>query len=636
MVPELPRVPIPHEVDLINKPRSIQVNHCRNPHCANYGVPARTEKQGPGPSPDRDMNYKTHSTSKGQVPSIRCKSCQNNPPLKSNAGIASEVARLIDAGGLRPKAETLCCRNSDCENHARPIALNRGRYHRVGRRPSGRGYYFQCKACRRKTLVSDSPPRIHRNNQALAVDIFGRIANKSPVRGTIRASGVNSASAYYTTVDFIGSRCRAHSGAFDRALIDGRLKLPESMVVESDAQEYTLNWESRLDRRNVVLSSYCTAHSDSGYILGMHLNFDGKTDPFAVHVESAQRGDMEVPAAFRRYSQYWLAGDELTSGRAMQGRVKKHGRLDLVRQMASIYASAEKRADVEDIELHTHDDGVLRTPYLKRGPQVHLPYTVYAHWILLRRILDGAGVKRLQANMDVDSSARAAFLCAFLDEIRRGDAHGFFVRYTKYQTIDTRKRILMKARAARARFAASLPPAVRRNDVEVARRIMRAGMDEARPYGPWDDRWVVHPFPTINEPHKAVSWLTALNSLDGEQKVDMFLAAGIARIDNVFMKTRRLFSALERPVGTSSGHNRVWHGYAPYNPGMVEKYLAIFRATHNFVFVGEDDRTPAMRLGFAKKPLDYEDILWPGERIPRRRRTRRKGKASGVAEVGRP
>lgn len=87
----------------------------------------------------------------------------------------------------------------------------------------------------------------------------------------------------------------------------------------------------------------------------------------------------------------------------------------------------------------------------------------------------------------------------------------------------------------------------------------------------------------------------------------MFLDAGLARIDNVFMKTRRLFSALERPVGTSSMQNRVWHGYAPYNPGMLEKYLAIFRATHNFVFVGNDGKTPPMRLGFARLESQYTE-----------------------------
>ena len=40
-----------------------------------------------------------------------------------------------------------------------------------------------------------------------------------------------------------------------------------------------------------------------------------------------------------------------------------------------------------------------------------------------------------------------------------------------------------------------------------------------------------------------------------------------------------------------------WHGYAPYNVAMLEKYVTIFGAVNNFVFVG-NGATPAMRLGF--------------------------------------
>ena len=110
------------------------------------------------------------------------------------------------------------------------------------------------------------------------------------------------------------------------------------------------------------------------------------------------------------------------------------------------------------------------------------------------------------------------------------------------------------------------------------------------------------------------------------QKADLFLRAGLARVDNVFQRTRRLINALERPIGTSSGYNTVWHGYAPYNPEMVQIYLTVFRAVHNFVWASKlDGMTPAMRLGFVKKPLALEDILWPGQRIPRPKRSRRKG-----------
>ena len=123
-----------------------------------------------------------------------------------------------------------------------------------------------------------------------------------------------------------------------------------------------------------------------------------------------------------------------------------------------------------------------------------------------------------------------------------------------------------------------------------------------------------------------MSWQTPNTTLDENRKADMFLRSGLATVDNVFLKTRRLFNALERPIGTSSSHNKVWHGYAPDRPDMLEKYLTIFRTVHNFVYVGEDGATPAMRLGIAKQPLDFEDIVWPGQRIPRPKRSRRRGK----------
>ena len=130
-------------------------------------------------------------------------------------------------------------------------------------------------------------------------------------------------------------------------------------------------------------------------------------------------GDMERPEAFREHAQYWLAGDELKAGRALARKYKLR-RDELEQQIRNLYAEAITRADVENIELQDLNPD-LRTPFLRNGMQVHLPYTVYAHWFLLHRLLLGAGVKQVQANMDIDSMSRAAFLCAFSEEVKRGD-----------------------------------------------------------------------------------------------------------------------------------------------------------------------------------------------------------------------
>ena len=133
--------------------------------------------------------------------------------------------------------------------------------------------------------------------------------------------------------------------------------------------------------------------------------------------------------------------------------------------------------------------------------------------------------------------------------------------------------------------------------------LMKRSLQFGQRYGKWDDEWFEHPNPNMGEPHKAMSWLTPDDALEEDTVAEMFLRAGIARVDNVFQLTRRLFSALEKPIGTPSHLNAVWPGYQPYNPTLIQNYLTIFRAVNNFIQVGTDGRTPAIRLGLMERPM---------------------------------
>jgi len=75
------------------------------------------------------------------------------------------------------------------------------------------------------------------------------------------------------------------------------------------------------------------------------------------------------------------------------------------------------------------------------------------------------------------------------------------------------------------------------------------------------------------------------------------------------MQARRRISILERPLHSASSSGRVWNGYGAYNPSTVIKLLAIFRAFTNFVLVGKDKKTPAMRLGLADRPYSYDEVI---------------------------
>ena len=604
-----PRVPL-GVANPLNPSADIQINHCRMPDCDNYGIPARTTPVKTGPSADRDLHYKVASTNKGRVSALVCKCCGEKPPIKSNQGIAEELARISD-----PLLGTdRGCTRKDCKNHGKSAEGNPDLYYKWGMHKRSGRPRRGCKSCGTRFLIGMEPPRIHPQHHHLASTVFSRVVNKAPVRRTLAGAGmVDKPQIYYDLIRFIQRRCNHLIGGLERAMLRGQVPLPAKLHLVTDLQQYQLNWTDRLDKRNPMFSAVCTVDKDSRYIFGLHANYDPDVDSFAIAKESADRDDLERSEAFRRHARLWLPGDELKGGRAAGERIGFDRVREIQRQLTAIYASAESRDDVEDREFREMHPG-FHNPQAGKGMQVHAPYTVYAHFFLVRDVLLGAGVRKVEYSMDCESLLRGAFLSAWCDEVKQGTAHGFYVRHAKYQTVTERENAKTDARIRLKAFRDALPEEQRH---EAALLMMTHNFEAATAYGKWQDRWFPHPLPTMNEPEKAVCWLTQReDEFDSRTVAGMAMRAGLGPVDNVFQLTRRFMNALERPIGTSSGYNTVWHGYAPYNPAMLQQYLDLFRTAHNFCHTGDDKKTPAMRLGLAEKPLSYDDILWPGQVPP--------------------
>lgn len=73
-----------------------------------------------------------------------------------------------------------------------------------------------------------------------------------------------------------------------------------------------------------------------------------------------------------------------------------------------------------------------------------------------------------------------------------------------------------------------------------------------------------------------------------------------------------MHKGLERPISTSSSFQRRWHGYNAYNPAIIIKLLDIFRVFYNYIEVGKDGQTPAMRLGLAKSNIEMDNVVHYG------------------------
>ncbi len=130
--------------------------------------------------------------------------------------------------------------------------------------------------------------------------------------------------------------------------------------------------------------------------------------------------------------------------------------------------------------------------------------------------------------------------------------------------------------------------------------------------GKWQDRWMLHPFPNMSEPEKAVCYLTDYRDYDEDHLARLYNKASLHAIDCFFMQVRRRLLLLERPITTASGASRTWYGYSAYNPETIVKMLGIFRVFYNYYLAGQDKKTPAMRLGLAKGKVGLEDIIYFG------------------------
>jgi hypothetical protein len=143
----------------------------------------------------------------------------------------------------------------------------------------------------------------------------------------------------------------------------------------------------------------------------------------------------------------------------------------------------------------------------------------------------------------------------------------------------------------------------------------------------------------MREPSKLICWLTDIEPLAADPKARedqlnhharLHLKASVTEVDRFFMQVRRALTMAERGVVSASSDRRLWFGKNAYNPAVLVKLLEVFRTYFNYCEVGQDKKTPAMRMGLARGPVAPEDILYFESAPPagQRRRAPRKDPAA--------
>jgi hypothetical protein len=402
----------------------------------------------------------------------------------------------------------------------------------------------------------------------------------------------------YRKIDFFHNQCQAFVGQRERQLID-KLCL-ERVYIASDRQEFIVNWAHTTDKRNIILKAIASAEMRSGYIFGMHTNFDPFLDHHEVRKSAEEIEDHLKDPAFRRFARVWMEVDRQGTPRA---RKLENDPVPLGALESSIEQRYLETLKRPEIEASDDPDISARLPY--RGLQIREEYTLYGHFFFLQKLLKNAG--KVRFFLDQDTGIRAACLSAFKDEVRTAKCDAFYVSINKDLTNNEKLGRCAEGKRKMEEIKDMYPHLT---DREIRILGITEEMKRMKTIGRWSDRWLKYPFPDKSEPEKAVCYLTNRNDYDETHMANLYHMASLKAIDSYFNQIRTRISCLQHSKYSSSNTGRRWYGYQPYNPALVQKLLDMMRVYYNYSLKSKiDKKTPAMRLGLARGPISVEDIL---------------------------
>lgn len=544
----------------------IQVNHCKNALCSNFGVPAL---QSRGRVEGGAGSYRLSGTERqGRV--LTCHVCRQSTTMYSNVAVAEEVARFDP---IRQRTFSASCNKPGCSSAGRSLRDFPGLYLTHGTTRIGEPRH-RCKACG-GTFSTGAPIRTQKRPE-LNREVLKLLVNKVPMRRICEVLDVNAATLY-SKLGYLAEVTAQFSSRQEARLLTGEVSLARAYV-SVDRQDHVLNWGSQLDRRNTALGAVGAVENKSGYVLAMQLNFDPECDPQDVEADAIAHGDYEVPPVHRRYARLWLRGDyEAAAGRAT--------------------AAPD---DIEEAERENIDG---KPPH--SGMQVHLGATYYGLFFHLKELLQH--VERTRFFLDRDPGLDSACLAAFVSEVHARRVDAFIVKGGKELTVDKKKIKIAHANRELEQFIkrAQVP------EGESAR--LHFVIDRLRTHMALADKldWFEYPLADMADSSKAIQYLTNFGEYDIGHLANLYMLATLRGVDRFFMQVRRRLSLLERPIATANSGRRAWHGYAAYSPLVAQRILHIFRGYYNFCLVGEDHLTPAMRLGLIDHPVALDTLSGP-------------------------
>ena len=582
----------------------IQVNGCGAPDCENFGLSPAPKERIPKESnretddrqiPEMPEPFRIQGTGLNSA-SLTCKSCEARKQageysgsitsaLKSNQAVAQELHRI---------SRYLSGPDLNCPNGC---TCDGGEIKRRGKTASGSQRY-QCLSCR-KTFTPKKRNRSHRRPETNK-QFFKLLVNRVPLRRIAEILSIHP-KTLYGKIDFLHRQCLDFAS---RREIELKKMDRSRLYLATDRQVQISNWTQRKDKRNCEVYGIATACLRTGYVFAFNFNFDASVDQDQIEKHAIEIGDYDRPKYHRNYARVWLKQEFADATKRSSRRTEQLAAGSLaeeVQRKAAFDSAVNVSGSSEDF------DSTTRLP--AKGVLIHNEYTMTAHFFLLRQLLDSVG--RTRFYMDQDTGMRGAYIAAFRDKILDGESDGFLIRASKDKTVDAKRQLVRDAQELISEYAgASFQKMSRKERKEVINRMLIDRIQKPLSFPNSPEKWVQYPEATMVESEKMIAAITRTDRYSLDHQASLLQMGSLHSVDRFFMQIRRAISCFERPFGSGTSGRRVWYGYSPYNPDRYSQLGDIYRVYYNYCKPNDKGKTPAMRLGLAKGPVDLEKIIY--------------------------
>ncbi len=544
--------------------QGLDLNFCRNPVCDSFGVYPDAFKR-PNGAPPGVLRGEVKGAKHQEF--FRCPTCNKTSRIKNNRAIAEEYRRLKQLQEHDPTVPS--CRAPGCFARGMAPEAHPEFYRRFGKTAKG-DPRFQCRLCL-KTFSIGKPARRHLRSDKNRV-IFQMLCNEVSLSKICKITDT-SYRDLYGKIDFFHDQIQGFTAQReDLTRVDFR---EVGSRFATDSQTLTLNWPTKRKRTPVAAQHLCTAHHRSGFIMEAAFQFDPEMTMDQAEEQALAANEKGVSVAFRQHARIWTKTE-----------------------FKAYLASLKKQQKVKETELYQlpHEGVLVRYDILQ-----------YAHALRVQDMLSKADAPLLLM-MDDDRGLQQAFQAAFVEEIRRRAAEIAVVSFDKGMTNDMRNYTVAEGQALLAEKSGVPVDQIRRLSNEDYAQLVDLTLSLQAMKWPLN-LGAIFPFSRKSEPNKVVkvpTWRPERSALSAAR---LIRRATLRSVDAYFHKFRSNVRFASRPSISSGNVGHTWDKQYLYKPEIMAKMVQIYRFYHNWCDLGDDKRTPAMRIGLARGRIYERDFM---------------------------